>query len=88
MPAAMFDAYVAPLARLASDAAVWARPGDIALPSGPPVACAPPAAGRHLAAGAAAPARPPRDGPLGHHPAGAPPIRDPCHRAGWPFTTP
>ncbi|MET5021212.1 hypothetical protein AAHH78_41020, partial [Burkholderia pseudomallei] len=57
IPAAMFDAYDALLARLASDAAWWARPGDIVLPSGPPGACAQPDADRHLAAGCAAQAR-------------------------------
>ncbi|MFW2272044.1 condensation domain-containing protein, partial [Burkholderia orbicola] len=51
MPAAMFDAYVALLGRLADDAEWWSRDGDIVLPSATPVADAHPDADTHIAAG-------------------------------------
>ncbi|WP_152989457.1 amino acid adenylation domain-containing protein, partial [Burkholderia pseudomallei] len=81
MPAAMFDAYVALLARLASDAAWWARPGDIVLPSEPPVACAHPDADRHLAADFAAQARRTPDATVVIDAAGAHTYRDVAQRA-------
>ncbi|AIP67027.1 peptide synthetase [Burkholderia thailandensis] len=81
MPAAMFDAYVALLARLASDAAWWTRPGDIVLPSEPPVARAHPEAGRHIAAGFAAQALRTPDATVVIDAAGARTYRDVAQRA-------
>ncbi|MCO2667308.1 non-ribosomal peptide synthase, partial [Pseudomonas aeruginosa] len=64
MPAAMFDAYVALLGRLADDAAWWSREGDIVLPSAAPVADVHPDADTHIAAGFAAQALRTPDAPV------------------------
>ncbi|VBB14763.1 non-ribosomal peptide synthetase [Burkholderia stabilis] len=64
MPAAMFDAYVALLGRLADDAECWSRAGDIVLPSAVPVALAHPDADTHIAAGFAAQALRTPDAPV------------------------
>ncbi|WP_241293589.1 non-ribosomal peptide synthetase [Burkholderia stabilis] len=64
MPAAMFDAYVALLCRLADDAECWSRAGDIVLPSAVPVALAHPDADTHIAAGFAAQALRTPDAPV------------------------
>ena len=64
VPAAMFDAYVALLGRLAAEAEWWSREGDIVLPSAAPAAEIHPDADTHIAAGFAAQALRTPDAPV------------------------
>ncbi|MGS0894514.1 amino acid adenylation domain-containing protein [Burkholderia stagnalis] len=81
LPAAMFDAYVGLLGRLAHDDDAWTRTGDVVLPSSPPVAHRHPDADSHIAAGFAAQALRTPDAPVVIDAAGALTYRDVAQRA-------
>ncbi|KFG97115.1 peptide synthetase [Burkholderia paludis] len=81
MPAAMFDAYVALLGRLAGDAEWWSRVGDIVLPADAPAADAHPDADTHIAAGFAAQALRTPDAPVVIDAQGARTYRDVAQHA-------
>ncbi|UEP37269.1 amino acid adenylation domain-containing protein [Burkholderia ambifaria] len=85
MPAAMFDAYVALLGRLADDAEWWSRAGDIVLPCASPVTDthpdAHPDADAHIAAGFAAQALRTPDAPVVIDAQGARTYRDVAQHA-------
>lgn len=81
MPAAMFDAYVALLGRLADDAECWSREDDIVLPSDVPVAHTHPDADTHIAAGFAEQALRTPDAPVVIDAQGARTYRDVAQHA-------
>ncbi|MGY6241192.1 non-ribosomal peptide synthetase [Burkholderia ambifaria] len=81
MPAAMFDAYVALLGRLADDAEWWSRAGDIVLPCASPVTDTHPDADAHIAAGFAAQALRTPDAPVVIDAQGARTYRDVAQHA-------
>ncbi|WP_431227452.1 amino acid adenylation domain-containing protein [Burkholderia contaminans] len=81
MPAAMFDAYVALVGRLAAEAEWWSREGDIVLPSAAPAAEIHPDADTHIAAGFAAQALRTPDAPVVIDAQGARTYRDVAQHA-------